>query len=60
MERAAIRKKFPKAQLVRLRIQFNVVDADGSGELDEGELLDLFRSMNIKPQPKKKTNSKIN
>ena len=59
MERAAIRKKFPKAQLVRLRIQFNVVDADGSGELDEGELLDLFRSMNIKPQPKKKQIRKL-
>jgi Ca2+-binding EF-hand superfamily protein len=43
--RAATRKKFPKAQLARLRVQFDVIDADSSGTLDHGEIMDLFAAM---------------
>ena len=50
--RAATRKKFPKTQLSRLQVQFNSVDADGSGELDEGELMDLFEAMDIQASKK--------
>ena len=45
--RAAVRKKFSKAQLHRLKIQFDIIDADSSGELDMGELDDLFKQMGV-------------
>jgi Ca2+-binding EF-hand superfamily protein len=45
--RAATRKKFPKAQVQRLRNQFDVIDSDSSGELDMGELQDLFIQLGV-------------
>ena len=46
--RAETRKKFTSAQLRKLKSQFDLIDVDKGGDLDETEIFDMFRAMGIK------------
>lgn len=46
--RAETLKKYSTAQLKELKSQFNLIDVDSSGELDEAEIFDMFRAMGVK------------
>ena len=51
--RAETRKKFTPAQLRKLKAQFDLIDVDKGGDLDETEICDMFRAMGIEIGKKK-------
>ena len=44
-------KLTPGRQLVKIRREFNKIDADGNGFCDEGEVRELFRALGECPRP---------